>query len=278
MENFDKIASIKDTNEKLDKIHETLSELDNKYDKQSRELTKQVWELEDIINSIDWNDKVQYSKEIEAIKKEMSELEENWDIYSTEDYDDVKESKNIESTKENLSEVTLDWIDYKVWDNYTMRWLRQFWLFWKKVVLEWIYKFTNEDWTDWYKWVSSTNGVDYDLTFFKEAKENNDTWNAELINKLKKWDYTAEEIFTTNEWLFNYMYSYFQNASIITDEVVSIFKDKIVDYAKGFDITLKTNFKVGVRKIDGLNWFVVEEKYIKSSAMGSADIELTFGE
>jgi hypothetical protein len=53
--------------------------------------------------------------------------------------------------REKLSRITLDWIDYKVWDNYTIKDLRQFWLFWKNIVLEWIYKFTNEDWTDWYK-------------------------------------------------------------------------------------------------------------------------------
>jgi uncharacterized protein YdcH (DUF465 family) len=150
MWNFEGVAAIQDTNDKLDSINDVLSELDNKNDTQSRELTKQVWELEDIINAIDWNDKVQYSKEIEALKQEMIELWDTWNISSTE-YEDMKVSNNIEATKENLSEVIFNWIHYKVWNNYIMRWLRQFWIFWKKVVLEWIYKFTNEDWTDWYK-------------------------------------------------------------------------------------------------------------------------------
>jgi hypothetical protein len=77
MEKFKTIASIENTNEKLDKIHKVLSELDDKYNNKNRELTKEIWKLEDIINNINMDDKDIFSKEIEAIKKEMSELEEN---------------------------------------------------------------------------------------------------------------------------------------------------------------------------------------------------------
>jgi predicted nuclease with TOPRIM domain len=77
MEKFKTLASIENTNEKLEEIHKVLSKLDDKYNKKNRELTEQVWALENIIDKINMDDKDIFSKEIEAIKKEMSELDES---------------------------------------------------------------------------------------------------------------------------------------------------------------------------------------------------------
>jgi hypothetical protein len=115
-------------------------------------------------------------------------------------------------------------------------------------------------------WNYETNQVQRKIKTLQTKEEQIDTKTLEIRRKLETWDYTPNEFFETNEVLYDYVYSNFFDLNIITDEILSHFKDKIREYLEKYWIELKDYFKVWIK-----NWeFYIEPEYIKNNFKGKS--------
>ena len=133
----------------------------------------------------------QLSEQMDSIDKSQESMtklseHENDSSYNNElnqelsNNTDPKVTDAVNANKEESNE----WDTHTIWESYTLAWLRDFWMLGKDVTLTEVKTYTKPDWSEWKMWISD-QWDEYDLTYFKEARERpqNNKQKEEVVEK-----------------------------------------------------------------------------------------------
>ena len=185
---IDKNDNWSTTDEMIDKAYENwvsveeLQAIKDNFDKEKSELKADVreqirittistsyWVLNSLtwkVNSVSPDKKQDIIRQIKKVNQVMIKLA--WDRPDVNNL--LSDTVTNENEKRELENVSYNWKEYKVWESYTLEWLRQFWLHGKNVVLNKIETYTDESWKEWMMWFSD-DGDKYNLSFFWDLRE-----------------------------------------------------------------------------------------------------------
>ncbi len=265
-------------NIEIQEISEKLEQLDKDFDSKSSQLSKKLVNIEETIENLQKDDKInqKYSNVIQELQHRLEDLREDWTIDNKKDLTDLVHNNldyiNIPKWHIVSYEWKINWERFiisepeKNWSYYDFK------LFiengWKQNEIN-VNKVTRyrDGWTTYVKtdiWTfyfptsfsnqkATFTDLKWDITNIETGEEIDILWTLEKIS----WN----DLFEKNKEAYTLMCENFYNESTMTDKALSLFKNKINEYAINNWYTLEEWFKVWYN-----NWiFFIEKNFIKSS-------------
>ncbi len=262
-------------NQEIQSIVNKMEQLDKEFDNKSSRLSRKLVDIEEKIENLKQNEQInqKYSSIIKNLESMLEDLRKDWNIdegYNSNN-NEKKEYINIPKWHVVVYKWIINWGSFIISQPENVSDYSKFRLFISK---NWEQKEINisnvmrlRDW--WTTYIKTDIWKFYFPTPFKKNTPSTFTDNNWNVTNIETWEQvdnlsnlkniSPNDLFEKDEKTFHMIYENYLNESIITDEILDIFKNKVRDYAESYWYRLKRWFKMKPE-----DWgFIIERKYIE---------------